>query len=405
MIVGGGIVGIATALELMKAYPDHSVMILEKESSIGMHQTGHNSGVVHAGVYYEPGSLKARFCREGVDAIAEFCQENEIPLEQCGKLLVATSQEELIRMDALFQRGVQNGLDLERLDRQELKRREPNIVGAGAIYVRTTGIVDYARVARAMATNVQRLGGRIHLSTKVIDIHEGSNSVTVVTTGGEYVSQHAILCGGLMADRLARLSGIGDDFRIVPFRGQYYRLADRHNAVVKHLIYPIPNPSLPFLGVHMTRTIGGFVTVGPNALLSLGRETYESSIPEMRDMFDTLTYGGFWKVARNNLRSGLGEYWDSLSRKRYLRLCQRYCPDLVVGDLLPHPPGIRAQVVLRDGTLLHDFLIKQTKRTTHVCNAPSPAATSSIPIGRHLAKVVGESLSIPKKVRAAQHEY
>ncbi|MFM0718257.1 L-2-hydroxyglutarate oxidase [Paraburkholderia strydomiana] len=394
LVVGGGIVGVATGLELIKKHPDLSITILEKESSIGSHQTGHNSGVVHAGVYYQPGSLKAQFCREGVDATKAFCLANDIPLDQCGKLLVATNREEVARMEALFRRGIENGLDLERLDAKELRRREPHIVGEGAIYVRTTGIVDYTKVARAMALQFERLGGKVHLSTQVTDMREDANSVTAVTTKGDFVARHAVMCGGLMADRLARLCGIGDDFRVVPFRGQYYRLADRHNQVVKHLIYPIPDPALPFLGVHLTRMIGGFVTVGPNAVLSLGRETYGTSMPNARDLLDTLTYGGFWKVARSNLRSGVTEYWDSLSRKRYLRLCQKYCPELAVDDLLPHPPGIRAQVVMRDGTLLHDFLIRQTARTIHVCNAPSPAATSSIPIARHITELASQAFSL-----------
>jgi L-2-hydroxyglutarate oxidase len=388
LVIGGGIVGLSTAMQLAKAHPQATVRVLEKEDRLAAHQSGHNSGVIHAGVYYAPGSLKARFCRAGVEATIAFCTRHQIPYEQCGKLLVATTPIELERMDALEERCRANGLDPQRLSAQELKEREPNITGLGALFVRVTGIVDYPAMARAMAKELEEAGGEVVLSCAVTGIAEGPDNVSVATSQGLYGARQLVVCGGLQADRLAAMAGLDVDFQIVPFRGEYYRLNARHNDIIKHLIYPIPDPDLPFLGVHLTRMIDGSVTVGPNAVLGFAREGYPKGSVNARDVLSMLGFSGFWKVMGKNLKSGLVEFANSLSKRRYLKLCQKYAPGLTLEDLEPYPAGIRAQAVMKDGTLMHDFLIRQTARTLHVCNAPSPAATSSLPIGAHLVELI-----------------
>lgn len=400
-IIGGGIVGISTALHLAERFPGASILVLEKEPALAVHQTGHNSGVIHAGVYYRPGSLKARFCREGLAATVAFCRRHDLPYDNCGKLIVATDDTELARMEALHQRAQANDLAIERLDAAELGRREPRIVGKGALFVADTGIVDYTAVTRAMAGAFQASGGTIQLNTAVRDIREEPKAVLVDSDGGLIRTRHLIVCAGLMADRLAGICGLGVDFRIVPFRGEYYRLPSEKDDIVRHLIYPVPDPALPFLGVHLTRMIGGFVTVGPNAVLATRREGYRKGDIDFRDMAEMLTYRGFWNVLRRNLRSGLSEMGNSLIKRRYLALCRKYCPELTEEDLLPHPAGVRAQAVLPDGTLVHDFLIKNTQRTIHVCNAPSPAATSAIPIGRYIVDSAIERFGLSSRPNEA----
>lgn len=385
-IIGGGIVGLATALAIAERYPGRSIAVIEKEANLALHQTGRNSGVIHAGVYYQPGSLKARFCKEGVEATIRFCRDHALPFDQCGKLLVATQTAELDRMKALHERCLANHLPVECLDASELIRREPHIRGVGALFVPTTGIVDYGLVARRMGQLVIERGGEILTGTDVDAIREGPAAVTIEAGERTITARHLIVCAGLMADRLAKMCGLELDFQIVPFRGEYYRLGEDKNGIVSHLIYPIPDPALPFLGVHLTRMIGGYVTVGPNAVLAFAREGYQFADVSLRDLSEMIGYRGFRRMIRANLRSGLSEMWNSLSKRRYLALCRRYCPELTLEDLVPYRPGIRAQAVLPDGTLVHDFLIRETARTIHVCNAPSPAATSAIPIGRGLAE-------------------
>ena len=394
VVIGGGIVGMSTAMHLLEREPGCSLVLVEKEPELARHQTGRNSGAIHAGVYYAPGSLKARFSKEGAEATIRFCREHGIPFERCGKLLVATSEVEVERMAALHERCRQNELQVERLDGAELRRREPHITGLGALFVPATGIVDYGLVTQKMAEVVRGRGGEIRTGTPVTDIREEADGVTVVVGGESSLRARVVVsCAGLMADRLARLCGIEADFQIVPFRGEYYRLPPARNGIVRHLIYPIPDPSLPFLGVHLTRMIGGFVTVGPNAVFSFKREGYTRYAFDLRDTLEALSFRGTWNVLRRHGRSGLDEFRNSLSRRRYLELCRRYCPELAIDDLLPHPSGVRAQAVLRDGTLVHDFLIKRTARTIHICNAPSPAATSAIPIGRHVAEQAEEIMA------------
>ena len=383
-VIGGGIVGLSTAMQLTERYPGMSVAVLEKEPELACHQTGRNSGVIHAGVYYAPGSLKARFCREGVTATINFCNERGIPYEQCGKLLVATDKDELPRMDALFGRAKQNGIVIEKLDQMEVARREPRIRSLGGLWSPTTGIVDYGRIARAMADVVRERGGTILTNTEVLHIDEGPGGVTLETERDRVRAQQVISAAGLQADRLARMAGVETDFRIVPFRGEYYRLGPDKNDIVNALIYPIPDPELPFLGVHLTKMIGGYVTVGPNAVLAFAREGYTFGDINVNDLMEMARFPGFRKVIKANLKSGVQEMAGALVKARYLALCQRYCPELELDDLQPYRAGVRAQAVLPDGTMVHDFLIGETARTIHVLNAPSPAATSAIPIGKHI---------------------
>jgi (S)-2-hydroxyglutarate dehydrogenase len=394
-IVGGGIVALSTAMQLLERYPALTVAVLEKEKEIGLHQTSHNSGVLHAGVYYAPGSLKAEFCRIGVAATVRFCHEHGIAIEQCGKLLVATDALELARMASLEARSRLNKLATERLDARELAQREPSITGLGALFISKTGIVDWRRVALAMAERFRDAGGALLTEHEVSEIHEGPGDIAVATSKGPLRARHLIACGGLMADRLARLCGIEMDFRIIPFRGEYFRLPSSRNGIIRHLIYPIPDPAMPFLGVHLTRMIDGYVTVGPNAVLGFAREAYRRRNVNLRDIGDYLAFPGFWRMLRAHFGSALSELGSSLSRRRYLQLCRKYCPELTLDDLLPHRAGVRAQAVLRDGTLVHDFLIRRTARTIHVCNAPSPAATCSLPIGAHLTGLAAEHFSLP----------
>jgi L-2-hydroxyglutarate oxidase len=384
-VIGGGIVGVATALELSRRHSGLAVAVLEKEPALAAHQSGRNSGVIHAGVYYQPGSLKATLCKAGVAATIAFCREHGIRFEQCGKLLVATDQDELARMAALEQRCQANGIAVERLDAAELRRREPRITGLGALYVATTGITDYAAITRTMADLVRGRGGEVRTGFAVDGIEETAAGVLVRAGTQSVAARHVIVCGGVMADRLARLCGMDLDFQIVPFRGEYFRLGSDKDRIVQHLIYPIPDPNLPFLGVHLTRMIGGYVTVGPNAVLSLSRNGYGWGDISVGDLQEMLRFPGFRRLMLTQRRAGWAELRSSLSRQRYLQLCQRYCPELTLADLTPYRAGVRAQAVMRDGSLVHDFLMRETSRTIHVCNAPSPAATSAIPIARHIA--------------------
>ncbi|MCW7552433.1 L-2-hydroxyglutarate oxidase [Endozoicomonas gorgoniicola] len=396
IVLGGGIVGVSTAWQLQQRYPDKSILLLEKESELAQHQTGHNSGVIHAGVYYAPGSLKARFCKAGVQATMDFCDQHGIPYKQCGKLLVATSHLEYQRMEALYKRCQENGIAVEWLDAEALKEREPNITGVGAIYVKATGIVDYRQVTRAMGRCFEQLGGEVRLRSNVVFMEEEPHCIRlkVQTDSGQQwlMARYLVCCSGLMADRTTRMLGIRTDFQIIPYRGEYYQLASQHNHIVNHLIYPIPDPDLPFLGVHLTRMIDGSVTVGPNAVQGWKREGYGHINLSLKDMWDMLTFAGFWRAARSHLVTGLKETIDSFWKPGYLRRVQKYCPRLQRSDLKPYPAGVRAQAVMKDGTMVHDFLFAESARSLHVCNAPSPAATSAIPIGDYICQQVSRRL-------------
>ena len=386
IIVGGGIVGVSTALTLIKQNPSKKILLLEKEKSFAHHQTGHNSGVIHAGVYYEPGSLKAEFCREGLKETIAFCNTHGIPYEQCGKLLVATNDIELQRMDKLFDRCKANNIEAEILNQEKLHEIEPNVFGIGAILVKSTGIVDYTLITKKMSEQFESLGGEFLLNSKVTNLDENKERIQVITSNETLNSKYLICCAGLMADRVAKLLDIKINFQIIPFRGEYFRLKEKHNSLVKHLIYPIPDPDLPFLGVHLTKMIDGTITVGPNAVLGFKREGYGMFNFSLRDTIQFLSFKGFYQVVKKNLKSGLYEMKNSKFKRGYLKEVQKYSPQIKLNDLVPYPAGIRAQAVLEDGTLVHDFLFAESERSIHVCNAPSPAATSAIPIGKYITE-------------------
>lgn len=393
-IIGGGIVGLATALTLLERLPGAELVLVEKEASLARHQTGHNSGVIHSGIYYAPGSLKAKLCKAGAAATVAFCREHGIAHEICGKMIVATNEIEMARMGTLAERAVENGIAFERLDATELHRREPNIAGLGALFVPSTGIVNYPAMCRAMADRITRLGGRIELGRKVTAIHEDTQGVTVQTEHESYKACQLVACAGLQADRIARLGGIEPDFQIVPFRGEYYRLPPERAGLATTLIYPVPDPDLPFLGIHLTRMIDGGMTLGPNAVLGFAREGYPKFSFNFDDVATYMAFPGFWKVIGANLKSGLMEMRNSLFRSGYLDMCRKYCPSLEPSDMQPEEAGIRAQAVMRDGAIVHDFLIRETARSVHVCNAPSPAATSALPIGGMIADRVLDQRSV-----------
>ena len=398
IIIGGGIVGVSTAWQLQQREPDKRILLIEKEGKLSQHQTGHNSGVIHAGVYYEPGSMKANFCKAGVTATKAFCEKHDIPVENCGKLLVATSVLELQRMEALYKRCLDNGIDVELLDAAGLAEKEPNITGLGAILVPSTSIVNYRLITEKMAVEFGVLGGDMAMETEVTHLIETSDHIHVQCQkksvlghsfeNREYVTKFLITCSGLMADRVTKMLNIDTEFKIIPYRGEYYRLQSQHNNIVNHLIYPIPDPELPFLGVHLTRMIDGSVTVGPNAVQGWKREGYGKVNIDLRDICDMLKFPGFWRVSAKNLKTGLVETKNSWWKPGYLKLVNKYCPILKVTDLEDYPAGIRAQAVLKDGSLVHDFLFAESPRSLHVCNAPSPAATSAIPIGDYICNKV-----------------
>ncbi|MFU8768638.1 MAG: L-2-hydroxyglutarate oxidase [Desulfotignum sp.] len=383
-VIGGGIVGVSTARALQEKFKHARILLVEKETRFAAHQTGHNSGVIHAGVYYAPGSLKADFCRQGSAATLDFCREHGLPFRQCGKLLVATTPLEHDRMQALAERCAQNRIKTEQIDRKQLNTMEPHIRGLGALWVPSTGICDFTAITRKMAALFQAGGGDVRLGHPVSDLVETSDRVIVHTRSESFSTGYLLVCAGLIADRLAKMMHIEIDFAIIPFRGEYYRLPGHRSRLVSRLIYPVPDPDLPFLGVHLTPMIDGSITVGPNAVLGFKREGYGRLNLSVTDMADMVRFKGFWKVAARHLGSGIKEQIDSVWKKGYLRRIQKYCPALTLNDLLPCPAGIRAQAVMADGSLVHDFLFARTPRSLHVCNAPSPAATSAIPIGRYL---------------------
>jgi len=388
VVIGAGIVGLATAREVLRRRPGAAVLVLEKADDIASAQTGHNSGVIHAGLYYAPGSLKARLCRAGQRATKEFCDEHAIPYKTIGKLVVATDEVEVDRMERLAVRGAENGIELERIDGGRLAEMEPNVRGQAALLSPATGVVDFREVARAMARDIEELGGRVITRSQVRSIREiagPSGEVVVGSDTGEYRTRKLVACAGLQADRIAAMGGLPVDFQVVPFRGEYYQLPHDRSDVVQRLIYPVPDPGLPFLGVHLSPTIDGRITVGPNAVLGFSRERHPRGSVTARDVAEYLTFPGMWRFARSNIRTGVDEMRSSLFPRGYLELVRKYCPGLRLEDLRPYPAGIRAQAIMRDGTSVEDFLLRSTERQLHVCNAPSPAATSAIPIAGLIA--------------------
>ncbi|WP_405424326.1 L-2-hydroxyglutarate oxidase [Streptomyces erythrochromogenes] len=381
LVIGGGIVGLSTAHALSRLAPGTKVIVLEKESGPARHQTGRNSGVIHSGIYYRPGSLKARFAVSGAAEMVKFCAEHGIPHEVTGKLIVATEREELPRLHALVQRGRENGIPVRELGPAQITEYEPQVQGLAAIHVGSTGIVDYGRVSAQLA---ESSGAEIVYGAEVDLISRRASAVAVRTTSGlVFRSRMLVNCAGLHCDRIARLAGDDPGMRIIPFRGEYYDLT--RPDLVRGLVYPVPDPAFPFLGVHLTRGIGGGVHVGPNAVPALAREGYDWSTVRPRDIADELAWPGAWRMASRHWRYGTGEIHRSLSKQAFTRAVRRLLPAVTAADLHPAAAGVRAQAVLRDGTLVDDFLIRDAPRTIHVLNAPSPAATASLPIGREIA--------------------
>lgn len=389
-VVGGGIVGLSTGMALYRRYPNAKVVIFEKESALAMHQTGHNSGVIHSGIYYKPGSFKARFARQGSKSMTEFCQTHGIDHDICGKVIVATKQEELPLLENLYARGLQNELAIQKISAEELKEIEPHVNGLAAIRVPQAGIVNYKQVSEKFAEIIRGHGGDILLGTKVEEIREEMDKVTVETNRGTVKARLVINCAGLHSDRVAAAAGYKTDMKIVPFRGEYYKLKPEKRYLVKNLIYPVPNPKFPFLGVHFTRMVSGEVDAGPNAVLSFKREGYRKSDFHLQDLAEVLSYGGFWKLAGKFMKEGLEEYYRSFSKARFTASLQELIPEITEDDLIPAPAGVRAQALKNDGNMVDDFHIIMGKRTIHVCNAPSPAATASIEIGKEIVSRIPE---------------
>jgi L-2-hydroxyglutarate oxidase LhgO len=387
VVVGGGIVGLASALALLDRRPAAKVTVLEKEPALAAHQTGRNSGVIHAGLYYKPGSLKATTCARGRALLQRFCEEQGVPFERCGKVVVATTADEIPRLDELERRGRANGLTgIVRLSAEQLREREPHATCVEALLVPETGIVDYAQVAEAYARVLRERGASVQTSARVTAIRSGEDAVVVESSAGAVEARVLVGCAGLGSDRLAHLAGLDVDVAIVPFRGEYWMLAPARTDLVRHLIYPVPDPTFPFLGVHFTRRIGGGVEAGPNAVLALAREGYRRTSFDVRDAWGVATWPGFWRMAAKHWRAGLHEQVRSLSRGAFARACAALVPEVRPEDLAPGGAGVRAQAVRRDGALVDDFAFAEARRMVHVLNAPSPAATASLAIGEHVAE-------------------
>lgn len=393
-VIGGGIVGLATAMALKSKFPGYSLAVLEKEADLASHQTGHNSGVIHAGIYYKPGSYKAKLCVEGARLMMEFCEANGVPYERCGKLIVATSEEELPRLQNLYERGTANGIQrLEMIDPERVRDIEPHARAVRALYSPETAITDYSKVAAAMARRIAEAGGRIHLAAEVESIKLSDSSFYIETERLTVQSRYLINCAGLHADRITRMMGIKPDVLLIPFRGEYYTLRPECR-LVRGLIYPVPDPQFPFLGVHFTKRIGGGYEAGPNAVLAFAREGYTYGDISPTDLLGMLRFSGFWAMARRYWRTQVYELYRSLSRNAFLRALQRLVPDLEDRDLEPGGSGVRAQIVEADGSLADDFLILEAPNVINVLNAPSPAATASIAIGRHIAELAVKSFTL-----------
>src|SRR5712671_785731 len=387
-IVGGGIVGLATANALLDAKPGRRIVVLEAETRLATHQTGHNSGVIHSGLYYKPGSLKARFCAEGREAMYRFCGAHGIAHERCGKIVVATSEDELPRLEELHRRGTANGLQgMKWLTPDEMRQHEPHVAGIRGLWVGETGIVDYKAVAAEYGRMLRECGCEIRTAARVEQCRRVSGELILETASGEVHCKALVNCGGLQSDRIARLCGLDPGVRIVPFRGEYYELNPESQSLVKNLIYPVPDPRFPFLGVHFTRMIGGGVEAGPNAVLAFKREGYRKSDVSLKDIADLVGYSGFWKMSRRYWKMGMAEFWRSYSKHAFVSALQRLIPSLKHEDVVSGGSGVRAQAVDVNGDLLDDFHVVRAPRMVHVLNAPSPGATSSLRIGKEIASM------------------
>lgn len=392
IVIGGGIVGLATAHRLTVNKPGVRVIVLEKENEVALHQTGRNSGVIHSGVYYKPGSLKAKNCLRGIEMLHTFADEHGVPYETCGKVIVAVDDSERGGLRNLFERGQQNGVPCEMIDAERLHELEPHVAGVEAIHVKSTGIIDYALVCRKLAGALADAGGRLVCGAQVTEFHVRHDAATVVTPVGEFTAGKVINCAGLQSDRVAKLAGGESPVKIIPFRGEYFDLKPEAKHLCKNLVYPVPDPAFPFLGVHFTRMISGGVECGPNAVLAFAREGYTNTTINVRDLWETVTYPAFWDMASKYWKMGLGELHRSFSKAAFVRALQRLMPEIRAEHLEPAPAGVRAQALAPDGNLLDDFAIVETERVISVCNAPSPAATASLSIGQTVAE---RALGVP----------
>tara|TARA_Y100001958_G_C21244023_1_gene573079 strand:- start:2652 stop:3839 length:1188 start_codon:yes stop_codon:yes gene_type:complete len=386
-IIGGGIVGLATGHALINRNPKLKIVLLEKESKLGQHQTGHNSGVIHSGIYYKPGSLKAINCRRGINLLLEFCNHYNISYDMCGKVIVATKKEELNSLDFIYKRGQKNGIKgLKKLSPSELFEYEPYANGLSALYCPETGIINYNKVCEQLSKNIQK-SGEIVTNGTVVDVESRIDGITVITENMDYKTNFLINCAGLFSDHMAKLSNLKREARIVPFRGEYYMLKEQASHLVKNLIYPVPDPRYPFLGVHFTRTLSGGIEAGPNAVLAWAREGYKKTDFNLKEMWDYLSYAGFWRMAGKYWSTAIGEYYRSFSKEAFVNALQKLVPEITTDDIAPSPSGVRAQALGSDGSLIDDFVISSVENMIHVINAPSPAATSALAIGDHIANI------------------
>ena len=384
IIIGGGIVGLSTAMALSQRFPNAKIALLEKEASWAAHQTGHNSGVIHSGIYYKPGSFKAKLCRQGNRSMVDFCDKYNINYQICGKVIVATEPYELPLLDDLYQRGLANELEVTKVTQEQVKEIEPHVNCLAGIWVKSTGIVDYKQVCQKYADLAQEQGVELHNNTRVQGIKSTSEGHVLQTNNGEYQTEFIINCAGLYSDRLTKLANEQPPAKIVPFRGEYYELTPEKRYLVNGAIYPVPNPNFPFLGVHFTPGIDGSVHAGPNAVLGFKREAYRKLDFDLIDFMDTMTYPGFWKLVAKFSNEGIQEMIRSWSKAVFVRSLQRLIPEVQAQDVVPTPAGVRAQALKSDGKMVDDFLILNRNKAMHVCNAPSPAATASIEIGKHI---------------------
>lgn len=391
LVVGGGIVGLATAYQLSRTFADCKIALVEKETAVAQHQSGRNSGVLHSGIYYKPGSLKATTCRSGKLAMEAFCNEHKIAYERCGKIIVALNESEELRLQAIYDRGKANGIECRIIDRQEIIELEPHAAGNRAIHVPEAGIVDYPAVCNRIAHLLKVSGHDVVLGERVVRISPGAASVNVETTREQIDAGFLITCGGLYSDQLVKLCGLSPPAQIVPFRGEYFELHETARTLCRNLIYPVPDPNFPFLGVHFTRMVSGDVECGPNAVFALAREGYSWGNIRLGELSQSLRYGGFLKLAARNWKMGLGEIHRSLSKGAFVKALRRLIPEIRSEQLRPCRAGVRAQAIAKDGSMIDDFLWVVERRMVHVCNAPSPAATASLEIGKHIVDRVCES--------------
>jgi L-2-hydroxyglutarate oxidase len=391
-IVGGGIVGLATAWQLTCRYPRLKPLVLEKEAALGEHQTGHNSGVLHSGIYYKPGTLRAANCRTGKRAMEEFCAEHGVPYEICGKVIVAVNEAELPQLERIYERGQQNGVRCEIIGPERLKELEPHAAGVRAIHVPEAGIVNFRAVCHKLAELVRQRGGEVRCGARVTAVQQNGEEIRLETTAGGIAADYLVTCSGLQSDRVAQLTGIQPEAKIVPFRGEYYELKPSAHHLCRNLIYPVPNPAFPFLGVHFTRMIQGGVECGPNAVLAFAREGYHKSDVNLKDLCETLAYSGFRKLAQKYWRIGAGEMWRSWNKAAFVKALAHLVPEVRSEDLVPHRAGVRAMALAPNGEIVDDFVIQPNGRVVNVLNAPSPAATSSLNIGKLVVEKLAERL-------------